>query len=131
LIERHDTTLLWLNLLLLLFITFIPYPTAILGRYESPDAVRLYGGSLAAAGLAQTALWMYATWRHRLVDAHLSPRLAAYVAYRGIVSTVLFAGSIAVSYVDAVAAMLTWGLIPVTIVVLDHAYQREAIVTDE
>jgi uncharacterized membrane protein len=130
-IERHDTTLVWLNLVLLLFITFIPYPTAILGEYASPDAVRLYAANLAAAGLAQTALWAYATWHHRLVAEQLSPRLAAYVTYRGLLSTLVFASSIAVSYVDEVAAMFWWGLILVGDALLDRAYDRETAATDE
>jgi uncharacterized membrane protein len=124
-IERHDGTLMWLNLILLLFISFLPFPTAILGRYESPDAVRLYAGNLAAIGIAQTALWAYAAWGHRLVGQDVDSRLARYTMLRGVVATLVFVTSIGVSYVDATLAMLWWAWIPVGLFLLNRLYLRE------
>jgi uncharacterized membrane protein len=124
-IERHDSTLMWLNLILLLFISFLPFPTAILGRYESPDAVRLYAGNLAAIGVAQTALWTYAAWGGRLVGQDVDSHLARYTVLRGVVATLVFVTSIGVSYVDATLAMLWWGWILIGFLALDRLYQRD------
>jgi uncharacterized membrane protein len=123
-IERHDGTLMWLNLILLLFISFLPFPTAILGRYESPDAVRLYAANLAAIGLAQTALWTYAAWGHRLVAQDVDAQLARYTMLRGVVATLVFVTSIGVSYVDTTLAMLWWGWIPAGFLALDRLYHQ-------
>lgn len=123
-IERHDGVLMWLNLILLLFISFIPFPTAILGRYETPGAIRLYAGNLTAVGATQMVLWTYAAWGHRLVDRDLDPRLARYITQRGVVTTLVFATSVAVSYVDATLAMLWWAWILVGFRVLDRLYHR-------
>src|SRR5262245_9395560 len=48
-IQRYDALLVWMNLLMLLFVSVIPFPTAILGRYGGPVALRLYDMTLTAA----------------------------------------------------------------------------------
>jgi Endosomal/lysosomal potassium channel TMEM175 len=43
LIARDDTVLVWLNLLLLMFVSFLPFPTAVVGEHGgSPAAAVLY-----------------------------------------------------------------------------------------
>jgi uncharacterized membrane protein len=93
-LDRADTTLLRLNLLLLLFVSFLPYPTRLLSEFVNTDraervAVTFYGLTLLIAGVLLSAVWRYA--RHaRLVrpDAkdeeisllthRLTPGLAGY-----------------------------------------------------
>jgi uncharacterized membrane protein len=55
-----DRTLLWINLILLLTIVFIPFSTAVLGRHLGDrDAVILYGLNLLFVNIAGTAFWIY------------------------------------------------------------------------
>ncbi len=62
LIEKVDRSLLWLNLLLLLCVVFIPFPASLLGTdLSNPLAVRLYGASLMATNVAGTLFWLYGT----------------------------------------------------------------------
>ncbi len=75
-IKRSDRILLWLNLLLLLCIVFIPFPTALIGQYpEQQISVVIYGGTLVITGLALQLLWWYATSNYRLVDRDIDPQL--------------------------------------------------------
>ena len=54
----ENTWTLMLNLLLLLVVTFIPYPTAVLSRYGAlPSSTFLYGCTLIALGFAYSLLW--------------------------------------------------------------------------
>src|SRR5579871_4149432 len=63
-IKQVDRQLLWLNLVLLLVIVFIPFPAALLGQHlDSKLAVALYGGNLMLVNAAGTAMWLYATSR--------------------------------------------------------------------
>jgi uncharacterized membrane protein len=56
-VERVEHTTLTLNLLLLLVVAFIPYPTAVLGRYGAlPSSAFLYGAVLTLLGITYTAL---------------------------------------------------------------------------
>ena len=57
-VEKVEHSTLTLNLLLLLVVAFIPYPTGVIGRYGAlRSAVVLYGATFTAAGLAFSALW--------------------------------------------------------------------------
>lgn len=56
-VERVKYRTLMLNLLLLLVVTFIPYPTAVLSRYGAlPSSAFLYGCTLTALSLAYSLL---------------------------------------------------------------------------
>jgi uncharacterized membrane protein len=57
-VEKVKHTTLILNLLLLMIVAFIPYPTGVIGKYGAlRSAVVLYGATFTAAGLAFSALW--------------------------------------------------------------------------
>jgi uncharacterized membrane protein len=78
--------LLWLNLLFLFCIVFLPFPTALLGRYSgTPIAVIFYAASLAATGLVWTGLLWYVVGR-RLVHAAIDPRLRRYWRWNALVA---------------------------------------------
>lgn len=93
-LDRADTTLLRLNLLLL-FVSFLPFPTRQLSEYITTDraervAVTFYGLTLLIAGALLSLFWRYAlhAWLVRpdagdeeitLLTHRLTPGLAAYV----------------------------------------------------
>jgi uncharacterized membrane protein len=59
-VERVEHTTLTLNLLLLLVVAFIPYPTAVLSRYGAlPTSAFLYGAVLSLLGITYTLLWWH------------------------------------------------------------------------
>jgi uncharacterized membrane protein len=59
-VERVEHRTLMLNLLLLLVVTFIPYPTAVLSRYGAlPSSTFLYGCTLTALGFTYSLLWRH------------------------------------------------------------------------
>lgn len=82
-IKRVDRVLLWINILFLMSIGFIPFSTSLLQDYPwPPTAVRVYGGNLIANGLLLLATWWYATSGQRLVDRDLDPHIITTVKYR-------------------------------------------------
>ena len=76
-IVRADHMLLLLNTFHLLFIAFLPFPTAVLaqalhdGAYESLAAA-FYGATLTVIGILVTATWRYAAHGHRLLSNKIS-----------------------------------------------------------
>jgi uncharacterized membrane protein len=85
-VVRFADGLLWLNLLFLFCIVFLPFPTALLGRYPSTRiGVILYAASLAATGLVWTGLLWYVVGR-RLVQASIDPRLRRYWRWNALVA---------------------------------------------
>jgi uncharacterized membrane protein len=60
LVARVDHGALILNLLLLLVVSFVPFPTAVLGRYGTlPSAVFFYGCVLTALGIIYSLLSLH------------------------------------------------------------------------
>ena len=77
LISRSDHILLFLNIVFLMCVAFISFPTALLADYLSgtnehrTTAVAVYSGTLAVTAIFFTILWLYAAGNYRLVDPHL------------------------------------------------------------
>jgi uncharacterized membrane protein len=100
-VRRVDRTLLFLNLLLLLTVSLIPFPTAVVGRFvtaerDSHIAAAVYGGLMVLTSIAFTGVWRHITRDGRLLSRGLDPiragresalfsaGLAAYVAGVGV-----------------------------------------------
>jgi uncharacterized membrane protein len=65
-IERVDRGTLALNLLLLLTVCFVHFPTALVAKYGAlPASTVLYGATLTAMGLTYGALWRHAMRQER------------------------------------------------------------------
>src|SRR6266550_3995813 len=76
-ITALDRPLIFLNLLFLGAIAFLPYPTALLfaGNTRQPAAPAFYASCVAAAGLLELVVWLYAIRTKGLVPASVSPAL--------------------------------------------------------
>ena len=86
-IDRADRWFLWINILYLLLISFMPLATALLGHYPLHRlALVVYGTNLIAATLVLALHWHYAASGGRLVRAPLSPRVVR-LAHRRILGS--------------------------------------------
>jgi uncharacterized membrane protein len=105
-IVRSDDTLLLLNTLDLMFVAFLPFPTAVLAQAfhdatGEPTAAAFYGAVLFMIGLFVVATWHYAS-HARLLDPVLSSAQAKRIGRRYLVGP----GGYAVGTV--VALVLPW-----------------------
>ncbi len=112
LIGRYDGVLVWLNLLLLMFVAFLPFPTAVLGEHNgTPAAAVLYAAAVVLAGTASVAYWWYASGRGRLLRPGTGrPRVRALRA-RGLVGPVFFALTLPVAAFAPNVAEILWFLV--------------------
>jgi uncharacterized membrane protein len=79
-IAATDRVFLWINLLLLLDIVFIPYVAALLSAsHADPSAIRIYGATLILTNITSSTLWHYATRKRRLVRPELPATFARFV----------------------------------------------------
>jgi uncharacterized membrane protein len=109
-VQRADEALMAVNLVFLMAVAALPFPSAVLGRYGSqPIAVVLYASLMAAAGYLLTALTLVA--RRRL----LTPDATAAGIRRGLWRSgsmaAIFTLSIPVGVVAPAVAPFTWLLI--------------------
>jgi len=81
LIKAVDRRLLWLNLVLLLAVVFVPFPASLLGQHlGNPIAVILYALNLMVVNAVGTALWLYAGSHPDLMTESLSAATVRFVA---------------------------------------------------
>ncbi|MDP9073172.1 MAG: TMEM175 family protein [Actinomycetota bacterium] len=107
-VERADEALMSLNLLFLLTVAALPFPSAVLGRYGSQRAaVVLYAASMAAAGRLLAMLTLLAR-RHRLLSPDTTPDGIRQGLWRSATMVAVFVLSIPVALVAPTVAPLTW-----------------------
>lgn len=113
-IKHTDRVFLWINVLFLLTIGFIPFSTTLIGLYPlSPTAVRVYGANLAATGIMLNAVWWYATKNRRLVDKDLDAHIVSLAQRRTLVGPIVTIIGLGFSYLDTrISVVLYLLLIP-------------------
>lgn len=115
-VRGYDSTLVMLNVLLLLFVAFLPMPTSLL--FAVPVAAAslpqtLYALTIAGAFTMLSVEWIYAR-RKGLLDPTLSPAAHARVTWSLVPTIAMFLLSIPVSFlVGPQAAFWCWALIAV------------------
>jgi uncharacterized membrane protein len=110
-IVRADETLLLLNVLHLMFIAFLPFPTAVLAEafhHKAGQAIAtaFYGGTLTVIGIFVTAMWFYAANGHRLLGDHLTPQEAGQIGRRFLVGPSIYAAATVVALAAPWLALL-------------------------
>jgi len=108
-IKRYDQTLVWLNFVFLLFIVFVPFPTAVLVSAQSSWLpVAFYASNIACAGFALTLAWVYASYNFRLIDASTPIRDVRLSTLQGVVVPCVFLLSILVAFDNPNLAEYFW-----------------------
>ena len=89
LIRRSNPTFAMINVIFLMFIAFVPYPTAVFAQRlgnekDALEAALLYGGTMVAIAIMFNAIWRYATARggHLLGGELSAERRAEARGYR-------------------------------------------------
>jgi uncharacterized membrane protein len=107
-VRRIDQPLIWLNLLFLMCVAFIPFPTGVLGDHDgSRGAIIFCAGAIGLTGTVLASIWQY------LVRAdHLNERANAatvrYLTRRSLVTPICFLGSIPLAFASLRLAEACW-----------------------
>ncbi len=96
-IKRLDGGFVWLTMLHLCTVAFIPFPTRVIGQHlGDPVAEEFYYASMLVITILSASIWWYATWNRRLlgpevgdhvVDAY---RLLSIIASGGLLILMIF-----------------------------------------
>jgi uncharacterized membrane protein len=124
-IAAFDRGLIAINLLFLGLIAFLPYPTGLLNNHGNGSlswvTTAFYAACIAAAGLAELAIWLYARGKD-LLTAEATPALLREVTLRLLIAPTVFLLSIPVALYSPDLATYCWLLI----VVANHLLSRSA-----
>jgi uncharacterized membrane protein len=113
-IARVDRGLLFVNLLLLLGIAFLPFPTALLAEYAEEGgsnasvAAAVYSATMVGIGLAFTAMWVYLDRHRDLLIAGIDPALLRRSIRRSFVGPVVYGLSIGLAFISALACFVVY-----------------------
>jgi uncharacterized membrane protein len=106
-IVKSDTTVTWLTLVSLFFITLIPFATNLQVGFGYPILFVLFALVLAMAGALLTITWLHAT-KNKLIDKNLTQREIHSISLEAILPTVAYFLSILVSFIDLQTAYYFW-----------------------
>jgi uncharacterized membrane protein len=107
-IAKVDRVFLMLHVLFLMFIAFIPFPTALLAqniRSEGGEAAALsYGVTLTLTAVLFNALWRYAAHGRRLIRSDADARLVAGISRSYLPGPFMYLGATLVAIVSPLAS---------------------------
>ncbi|MDH6121644.1 TMEM175 family protein [Kitasatospora sp. GAS204B] len=117
-IARVDRTLVFLNLLLLLVVAALPFPTALLAQnLHHPGAAHVaaavYGVTMVAHALTFALFWFYVTRIGHCFDERVDLRAARATRGRFSLGLVVYPITVALAFVSAPLALAVHGLLAV------------------
>jgi uncharacterized membrane protein len=110
LLESMDQAFIFLNLIYLAFIAFLPFPTALLGEYfENPLSVAIYATNVGIVSAMEVALFRRA-YRANLLRQRLTPEVYRFGVMASLSPVAFFALSIPVAFLSTTLAVAMWFL---------------------
>ena len=109
-----DRPMLLLNILLLMLIAFVPFPTRIAAEFarsevDRRNAALLYGITMTTTAILFFALWMYGS--RRLLRADADPRVVSGITRSYLPGTPLYATATLIAFVSSVASLVMFAAI--------------------
>lgn len=131
LLKAVDRPLLFINLLLLMFIAAVPFPTALLAEYldaggrDSHIAAAVYSANATGCALAFNMMWRWVVRKGNLLHDHISVDNLRRGTRRFTLGLIVYPIAIAVSFVSAPLTLALHALVAVYYVVDQLAIQNE------
>lgn len=120
-IRRGDLTLVWLNLIFLMCVAFVPFPTALLVEYpQDRMAAVIYGLAQLLCSASLAAIWFYAVHRRRLVSPHLGRDVIVRTSLKLGVGPVVYLLSILAAFQHRGLSLLLYALVPLGYIIVDR-----------
>lgn len=128
-IGNYDLGLIGRNLLFLLFVAFIPFPTALFSEYfTSQTAFVMYVAGFALAATAKAFIWRYAAAkREEILVAEIDDRMIREIGLRSWAVSIVCAIAIALSFVIGPFGGFAFPLIPLVASLLGRAAKEKAV----
>jgi TMEM175 potassium channel family protein len=120
-IVQYDSALIWLNMLFLLLIAFLPVPTSAVGEVGvTSGSVTFLASCLTLTGLAELGVWLHAS--RGLIGKRVSAGTRRGMTIKIVIVAAVFAGSVAIAQLSPLWALLSWFLIWVGHAITDKRF---------
>ncbi|MFD7448307.1 TMEM175 family protein [Kitasatospora sp. NPDC059827] len=117
-LARVDRTLMFLNLLLLMLISVLPFPTAVVAQNlrngsAANVAAAVYGAVMVGQAVLFSAFWNHVTRTGRCFDEQVDVPAARAARWRFELGLVVYPLTVALAFLSAPAALAVHGLLAV------------------
>jgi uncharacterized membrane protein len=120
-IRRYNRALLNLNMLVLMVVAFIPFPSSLISISSEVIPTVFYAATMVVGSIMVYFLWRYASGSGKLVDEHLDERIIKREAVIPLITGGIFLASILIAFVNPDLAKLSWMLI----LLVAYIFQRD------
>ncbi len=125
-IEAYNRWLLFINLLLLMAVAFIPFPTAVLSESGNRTATIFYALSVLVMGLLSVMLWTYAAQMAGLASTQAARAQIREETLRSAIVPLVFFLSIPLAFLNDDLAKVFWAsIIPLLYWVTQRAREEQ------
>lgn len=111
-IKAFDAHLIWLNMALLLVVSFVPFPTAVMSAQRNGAATALYALTMALGFALSAAIWWHVMRDERLVAEDFDAPTRRAVLVSALVPCAVFLLSAAVALIDS-----RWGRVSLLLMI--------------
>jgi uncharacterized membrane protein len=123
-----DRPMLLLNVLLLMVVAFIPYPTRIVAAFaqsgdDRRNAALLYGCTMTLLGFSFLALWLYGS--RRLLRADASRREVTGITRSYLPGTPIYGGATLLALVSPIASLVVFAALALFYAVSSSFFGRD------
>jgi len=130
---RVDRTFLMLNVLLLLCVAFVPFPTRLIAehlrdRHDLEAAALAYGATMTVMSIAYFTLWIYASHAGRLLHTDADPRVVSGITRSYLPGTPVYLTATLIAFVAPLASVIMFAAIALFYVIESSVFGRAAIV---
>ncbi len=108
-VRRTTQAFLFLNGLLLLFIAFVPFPTALIAEFiQHPQAwaaAAVYAGTFTVTAIAYNLLWRYTTRMKHLLDLRMSQEEIDHISRQYLLGPLVYFAAFVLAFVYVPASV--------------------------
>jgi len=125
---RVDRTFMFLNLGLLMVVSFSPYPTRVLAetlRTGSKAAAFSYGATFVLMSIFYAAMWFYAIKGKRLLAHDADPKMVSGITRSFRPGSVMYTTAMLSSFISAYLAVALYGAIALVYVAESSLFGRD------
>jgi TMEM175 potassium channel family protein len=125
---RVDRTLLLLNILLLMMVSFTPFPTRVVAEHAHTDTDRqaaalLYGITMTMTAICFFAVWMYGS--RKLLRPDADRREVSGITRSYLPGTPLYATATLLAFASPLASLIMFGVLAVFYAVSSSVFGRD------
>ncbi len=113
-----NRTLLWLNLVFLMYVCSVPFVAAFLNAYPTDaSAVMLYGFHLLLTSLFFALIWYYGSYKGRLISPDMSPELRSLAKVVVFLPSLIYFLAMLVALFSPSISKILYTLVPLTFII--------------